>query len=492
MSAFTPGLRIHERFTLVERIGVGGMSEVWRAVDAVLGRPVAVKVLSAAMANDPNLWQATLREARAVAQIAHPNVAQVHDYGEVSVAGGAHVPYLVMELIQGRDLAERLRSGPLPWPQAAPIAAQAAAGLAAAHRLGVVHRDVKPANIMLTPTGVKVLDFGIAALAFGPDSDRGRLIGTPAYAAPERLQPGAPTPAGDVYALGVVLYEMLTGRPPRSMRDWPEAAAAHREGFAVPPIQVPGLPRRLAELVARCLSVDPARRPTATEVADVASALREDTTAVLPAAAAPRPTLVASPAAFGSPAAPAGEYAVGSARLPQRPAQDRTPHPTRAGKAGGPPKSSRLLPVILVAGVGVLVAILAIALSGGPSTRDTGSTQPGTSSSAQDVPAAAEPSAMEPSTAETSTVDNTDPRAEAAAAFDRTLTEAVAAGTMDADIAKELRSKLDDIRNQLNENGRARKRINDLTEKIKNLADDDRIDGQTAKQLIGLLQTLAG
>ncbi|NUT37637.1 MAG: serine/threonine protein kinase, partial [Hamadaea sp.] len=218
MSAFTPGMRVHDRFTLEHRIGLGGMSEVWRAVDGVLGRPVAVKVLGSALADDPVLWQATLREARAVAQITHPNVAQVHDYGEVALPAGErlreppgvrsvrHVPYLVMELVQGQDLANRLRLGPLVWQQAAKITAEVAAGLAAAHRLGVVHRDIKPGNIMLTAAGVKILDFGIAALANGPDADRGRLIGTPTYTAPERMRPGVPAPASDVYAVGVLLY----------------------------------------------------------------------------------------------------------------------------------------------------------------------------------------------------------------------------------------------------------------------------------------------
>ncbi|NUT06368.1 MAG: serine/threonine protein kinase, partial [Hamadaea sp.] len=225
MSAFSPGQRIHDRFTLRELIGRGGMSEVWRATDGVLGRPVAVKALDSSLAADPTLWQATLREARAIARIAHPNVAQVHDYGEVPTSTG-HVPYLVMEFVEGVTLADRLRSGPLPPPEAAAIAAQVASGLAEAHRLGVVHRDVKPGNIMLTAAGVKILDFGIATLANGRDSDGGRLIGTPTYTAPERLRPGAATPAADVYSLGVVLYEMLTGRPPRAYADWQEAFAA--------------------------------------------------------------------------------------------------------------------------------------------------------------------------------------------------------------------------------------------------------------------------
>src|SRR5262249_9527998 len=155
------------------------------------------------------------------ARLAHPHVTQVYDYGEAALPSGAVVAYLVMELLQGQSLADRLRLGPLRWQQATAMAAQVAAAVAAAHHGGVGHPDIKPGNVMLTQAGAKILDFGIAALGGGePAADGGRLVGTPAYAAPERLQPGVASPESDVYALGALLYEALTGHPPVIVTTW--------------------------------------------------------------------------------------------------------------------------------------------------------------------------------------------------------------------------------------------------------------------------------
>ncbi|WP_433528051.1 protein kinase domain-containing protein [Micromonospora sp. CA-263727] len=256
---------------LHERIGLGGMSEVWRADDEVLGRPVAVKVLAGTFAVDPDLRATIRREARAAARLTHPHVTQVYDYGEATLDGGTVVPYLVMELVDGQNLADRLADGPLPWPPALRMATQVAAALAAAHRIGVVHRDVKPGNVMLTETGAKVLDFGIAALAGPQHTGTGRpgepMMGTPAYTAPERLGAGAPNPASDVYALGVLLYRTLTGAVPLPVSSWEEALAVHNHRPPVTPPQVPGLPAEIAELVLACLDADPAGRPTAGQLA---------------------------------------------------------------------------------------------------------------------------------------------------------------------------------------------------------------------------------
>ncbi|MER7169674.1 serine/threonine-protein kinase, partial [Micromonospora sp. NPDC000207] len=272
MSPFTPALRLHGRYILRERIGLGGMSEVWRAEDEVLGRPVAVKALVARFAADPHLRATIQREARAAARLTHPYVTHVYDYGEATLTDGVVVPYLVMELVAGENLAHRLTSGPLPWPEAARTVGEVAAALAAAHRIGVVHRDVKPGNVMLTETGAKVLDFGIAALA-GPHPATGRagdtlLIGTPAYTAPERLAPGPADPASDVYALGALLYRAVTGRTPLRVRTFAEAVEAYERGDPVPPPDVPGLPTDLVALTLACLATDPTRRPTAARVAE--------------------------------------------------------------------------------------------------------------------------------------------------------------------------------------------------------------------------------
>ncbi|RQX18975.1 serine/threonine protein kinase, partial [Micromonospora ureilytica] len=267
MSPLTPTLRLHDRYVLHERIGLGGMSEVWRGDDEVLGRPVAIKVLAGQFATDPQLRATIQREARAAARLTHPHVTQVYDYAEATLAGGVVVPYLVMELVDGHNLADRLRTGPLPWPEAVRVAGQIAAALAAAHRIGVVHRDVKPGNVMLTDTGAKVLDFGIAALG-GLDGQSGEpLMGTPAYFAPERLAAGPPDPASDVYALGALLYRTLTGRAPLPVQSWEDALEVHRRGAPVPPLRVPGLPADIAELTVACLAANPADRPSAAHLA---------------------------------------------------------------------------------------------------------------------------------------------------------------------------------------------------------------------------------
>jgi serine/threonine protein kinase len=177
------------RYRLIERLGAGGMSVVWRAYDDVLGRPVAVKLLGPRYATDPASRQRIRDEARAAARLNHPYITDVYDYGE-SASDHGTVPFVVMELVDGVPLDQRLRGEPLPWRFATEICAQVAAALAAVHARGLVHRDVKPANIMLTGSGAKVVDFGISAVA-GDRSERpGQVFGTPAYLAPERLDGG--------------------------------------------------------------------------------------------------------------------------------------------------------------------------------------------------------------------------------------------------------------------------------------------------------------
>ena len=167
MSTLEPGTQLGQRYVLRERIATGGMSEVWRAEDTLLDRPVAVKVLAAELAGDPARRAAVHSEARATAKLNHPRITRMYDYGETTLPGGCRAAYLVMELVPGRTLAAKLAAGPLPWPEAVRMAGQVAAALAAAHRAGLVHRDIKPGNIMLTEGGAKVLDFGIAALIDG-------------------------------------------------------------------------------------------------------------------------------------------------------------------------------------------------------------------------------------------------------------------------------------------------------------------------------------
>ncbi len=253
------------RYRLLALLGVGGMSTVWRARDDILGRDVAVKVLAGPYAVDVRCRAVIGREARAVARLSHPHIVAVHDYGEAKRPDGAVLPYIVMELLDGEPLQAHLNRGPLSWREAAAVCADVAAALAEAHRHGVVHRDVTPGNILMTPAGAKVVDFGIAAPVGEQDEDAtGLMFGTLEYVAPERLDGSPADAATDVFALGVLLYELVTGRAPFPAESWDDIADAHDAGPPPPPSE---LPSALAEMCVRCLSVDPDDRPTADEVA---------------------------------------------------------------------------------------------------------------------------------------------------------------------------------------------------------------------------------
>ena len=211
-----------------------------------------------------------LAEAQATASVAHPNVASVFDYGEWALPDGSTVPYVVMELLAGPTLAQCLDAGPLETQAALRIATEVAAGLAAAHNVGLVHRDVKPSNVVLSPTGAKLVDFGIAAVAGEPDGvdADGHVMGTLPYLPPERLRPGVAVPAADIYGWGVLLGQMLTGRPPWSA----DATPAQRAGLIQRGEPLPAVPVEVDLVFRRCLEPDPSRRPTAHEVAAVVSA----------------------------------------------------------------------------------------------------------------------------------------------------------------------------------------------------------------------------
>jgi eukaryotic-like serine/threonine-protein kinase len=298
------------RYRLVRRIAAGGMGEVWEADDTVLGRRVALKVLVEELAADDHATRRFVREARATARLAHPNVARVYDFGR---DGGT--PFLVMELLEGQTLADRLASGPLPAAEAARVAAAVADALDAAHRRGIVHRDVKPSNVMLTAGGdVKVLDFGIAAAADEIHSTTGSgLYATVAYVSPERVAGEPATPASDIYSLGAVLYELLCGRPPFLGGSPALVARAHLHD---PPLPVrrlaPGVPPRLAEACEAALAKDPAGRPSsaAALATRLRAGARDGRARVVPdpgpapAAGDPEPTRAMSSAPAAPPAAP--------------------------------------------------------------------------------------------------------------------------------------------------------------------------------------------
>src|SRR5499427_2921360 len=280
------GVSLAGRYRLDEPIASGGAGQVWRAVDLVLGRQVAVKLLRPAAAGDPEARARFRAEARNASRLSHPGVAQVHDYGEDS---SPDVPFLVMEFVDGPSLAAVLAGGPLEPGQVMDLIAQVAAGLHAAHSAGLVHRDIKPANLLITRDGqVKITDFGIASVTGGaPLTSTGIVVGTPAYLAPERAAGGSATPASDLYSLGVVGYECLTGAPPFRGSAL-EVAEAHLR-FSIPALPIT-VPAGAGALVAALTAKNPGHRPrSALEVAERAGQLRAGTTslsgAILPAAA---------------------------------------------------------------------------------------------------------------------------------------------------------------------------------------------------------------
>ncbi|HCA85325.1 MAG TPA: serine/threonine protein kinase, partial [Streptomyces sp.] len=233
------------RYRLVEVIGRGGMGEVWRAEDTTLNRQVAVKLLLGETAV-PEAVERFRQEARTAAALNHPHVLAVYDFGEEQ--GRC---YLVMELVHGRSLRAELteRGGSLPVEDACRFAQQAAAGLAAAHHAGVVHRDIKPGNLLLAENGVKVADFGIAQVvgqATAALTATGEMLGTSSYLAPERGKGASAGPESDVYALGCVLYELLCGRPPFT-GNVPAVIYQHIEAVPEPPRQLrPEIPAGVA------------------------------------------------------------------------------------------------------------------------------------------------------------------------------------------------------------------------------------------------------
>jgi len=247
------GTLLATRYRLVCLLETGGMAQIWQAADELLGRPVAIKL--------PTGPQVAWREARMAAKLSHPGIAAVHDYREAVRADGTVAPFVVMELLAGETVAARLVRETFSWQEAARVGAAVADALASAHKGGVVHRDIKPGNVMLTPTGVKILDFGISATAGEPDDDdSGATFGTPAYVAPERMDGLPAEPATDVYGLGVLLFEMVTGQPPYPVETWEELEEAREKG----PGTLPGtLPADFREVVERCLAEDPIDRPPA-------------------------------------------------------------------------------------------------------------------------------------------------------------------------------------------------------------------------------------
>jgi serine/threonine-protein kinase len=287
-----------DRYHLEERIATGGMGVVWRARDHRLGRDVAVKLIRPEYADDPTFRQRLRLEARAIAAISSPHVVRIHDVCEEDDPTGGCRAFIVMELVDGEPLSRVLGNGPLAPQRTAQVIAQAASALAAAHEQQIIHRDVKPANLMLDTAGrVVVLDFGIARAADGVALTATDLIlGTARYISPEQADGRGATAASDVYSLGVVAFQCLTGEVPFDAGSDVAVALAHlREPIPELPSHIPG---RIAALVRQMLAKAPDERPAAAEVASefavLSAAVNEpvEPTAALavPAAAQPVPS----------------------------------------------------------------------------------------------------------------------------------------------------------------------------------------------------------
>lgn len=337
LSDLRPEVVVARRYRLIETIGSGGTAAVWRAEDIETGVMVALKVLHDGV--DPSLRERAQREAKVLEQLDHPNLVRVVDSGEDD-----GVPYLAMQLLEGEALSAIIATrGAIPCEEAVALVADVADGLGHAHAAGVIHRDVKPGNIVCHESVPTLVDFGIARQLDATTLTRGLVVGTASYLAPEQAQGLALTPACDVYALGCVLYELLTGSPPFQGDSPVTIALKHVQEDPVPPSDlVPGLPAAVDAVVLRTLSKEPALRPH--DGTDLARALRA--------------------AADGDP----GEETVAIAPLAQRDptmvlplAVESPPPPARTAV----PRPNRNIVPLLVAGIIAIAVLLAVRMATG-------------------------------------------------------------------------------------------------------------------------------
>lgn len=348
----SPHAMLGNRYQLLARIATGGMGEVWRARDELLGREVAVKLLRSHVAADPTFRSRFRNEARITAGLADPGIAQVFDYGEQN-----DLAYLVMELVHGEPLSAILgRNGALGPEVALDVMHQTAKALHAAHSAGVIHRDIKPGNLLVTREGtIKVTDFGIArALEAAPVTQTGTVLGTAQYVSPEQAQGSPLTPATDLYSLGVVAYECLTGHTP--FRADTQVAIALQHLNEPPPPLPEHIPASVRGLVMALLSKDAERRPAgALALADRAYVLRESLAA---ADSGTDLSMLTDPSGFRvreayRPGEPSGPYGMA----------DRTtdsgvvaPEPTAFQEASAPRRRRRRT-TVLVATAGCVAAV---------------------------------------------------------------------------------------------------------------------------------------
>jgi serine/threonine-protein kinase len=392
------------RYKLVELLGRGGMGDVWRAYDTVTDRVVAVKVLPAHLADDQTFQERFRREARAAAGLNNPHVVPIHDFGEID--GRLFVD---MRLIEGEDLGTLLRSGPLPPQRAIKIIEQIALALFAAHRIGLVHRDVKPSNILVTEDDFAYLiDFGIARVAGEAGlTDTGAAVGTWAYMAPERFSTGSADARADVYALTCVLYEALTGESPFPAKTLEQIATAHMLQPPPKPSMVrPQIPQAMDQVITTGMAKEPDQRYASTK--DLATAARaavgaqQDRTEAAPPAWTAQPTGQLNqpgPTMAARPPEPTERLHRPDPAAFAAATQYRTPAGQGPPPAPSAPPSGRRRNILLASAAALLVVIVAVAaviMFTGDS--DSPSTNTASSSSPSDTPS---PSTGQPPAAPT-------------------------------------------------------------------------------------------
>jgi serine/threonine-protein kinase len=499
-----PGALIAGRYRLVRPLGAGSSATVWEAADTALDRTVAVKLLHSSALADPTERERLRREALALARLAHPRVTIVFDYLEQTQPDGSVQPVLVTELLNGMTLAERLRIGPMPVADAVAVCAQLADALRAAHEAGIVHRDVKPANVVLTPGGAKLLDFGIALASSDSNLTGSMAIGTPACMAPEQLTGRGAVPASDVYALGCVMYWCLTGRPPFDSSNVAQVAEGHVYAPA-PPLTAPGVPQGVVDVYQRCMAKDPAQRPSAADVFAFLSLPMSSLTPtaqrtmVMPSFDAPTQTTALAGRGRGGPAA-AGIRASGG-----------------PGGRGNPDSRGRLLIGALIvaaaaAGITALVLNSAHSKAAGAGSAPPSASPTAATSSAPASPSPNSPSPADTATAGTGTATGTgnqnlgDPAADPVGYVEAMRSQIdgfIAQGqdTIDPNAGRDLQNSLSDLENaittaQNNGGGRqqqraVRQKIDAIDQKINNDLDNGDISQDAANQLAGELQNLA-
>ncbi|WP_170175186.1 serine/threonine-protein kinase [Georgenia muralis] len=477
------------RYRLERSIGRGGMAEVHQAHDAVLGRTVAVKTVDLAAAHDPTLGERLRREARATAALAHPGIVTVYDTG---VDGDT--AYIVMELLPGRDLAAVLREGPLPVPEALRVGEKVAGALAAAHAAGIVHRDVKPGNVIVDGESVTVVDFGIAAVeqeAGAGLTATGTTIGTAEYMAPEQSNGGAVSAATDMYAFGCLLVAMVTGRPPFTGGHPVEVLRRHLE--EVPPRLGelrPEVPADADALVEALLAKDPASRPAAADAARVLAGARSGGSAGAAAAPAGAPTAPTTVLAAGTTramptaaAAAAGAAAAGAAAAGAG----------RSGSAGAttvrrPAERRWVGPAVVVAAVLLLLAVVAWSLrpptGPGPEADARPTVQEQTTEGAgaepTDAPATDAPATEAPATEAPATeAPATEPTVSATPPADTDpVTALIVALPADVDVRETLLEDWDEVlaAREKDQEQKVADKAQDLLTRADELADEGRLD----------------